>query len=279
MPIWRSTDTGLAAGAWNMAVDEALLAAAAAGAPPTVRLYGWQPPAVTLGYAQRADRELNLAACRAAGVDVVRRVTGGRAVLHWNEVTYSVICHESEARLAGTIEESHRRIAQCLAAGMRTLGVPVELERGARQRREASGDAGLRHPCFASTARWEVSAKGRKLIGSAQRRVQGALLQHGSVLIGPEHRDLLNLLAGPPPAGTADLTASSTDLTECLGRSPSYAEVAAHLIGGFQTELSVDLEPQPLSMAERERANDLVEAKYGDPEFTAGPRPSGPVLS
>lgn len=279
MPVWRFIDTGPAAGAYNMAVDEVLLEDVAAGAPPTVRVYGWQPPAVTLGYGQRADRELDLAACRALGVDVVRRVTGGRAVLHWNELTYSVLCHEDEERLAGSIEESHRRIAECLAAGMRRLGVAVELERGTRRRRQGPGETALHHPCFASTARWEVVANGRKLIGSAQRRVRGALLQHGSVLMGPEHRRLLDLLAGPPPPGSADLEASSTDLSQCLGRPLSHGEVAVHVAAGFQSQLAVDLHPTELSLGEEARARALARSKYGDPVFTAGPGALSPAPS
>ena len=276
MPTWRSIDTGPATGAHNMAVDEVLLEAAATGAPPVLRLYGWRPPAVTLGYGQRAEREIDLAACRAAGVDVVRRVTGGRAVLHWNELTYSVICHEEEEGLAGTVEESHRHIAGCLAAGMRDLGVPVELERGARRRRRATNESALHHPCFASTARWEVTANGRKLIGSAQRRVRGALLQHGSVLLGPEHLGLVDLLAGPPPEA-ADLAASSTDLSACLGRPVSYGEVAGHVVEGFRRQLAVELRPQPLTAEELARARDLERDKYGDPDFTAGPGAAGPA--
>ena len=279
MSAWRFIDTGPASGAFNMAVDEVLLEAAAAGAPPAVRVYGWQPPAVTLGYGQRAGRELDLAACRAAGIDVVRRVTGGRAVLHWNELTYSVICHEEEGRLAGTIEESHRRIAECLAAGMRALGVEVELERGSRRRRASPGEGAMHHPCFASTARWEVVAGGRKLIGSAQRRVRGALLQHGSVLMGPEHRVLVGLLAGPAPPGSVDLAASSTYLSECLGRQVSYGEIAACVADGFRRQLAVDLRPSELSIVEEELARELARDKYGDTAFTAGPGAQWPAPS
>ncbi|MFH1569733.1 MAG: lipoate--protein ligase family protein [Gemmatimonadota bacterium] len=274
---WRFIDTGHRDGAWNMAVDEVLLEEAATGGPPVVRVYGWSPPAVTLGYGQRSHHELDQGACRRAGVEVVRRLTGGRAVLHWSELTYSVICAETEERLAGTVEESHRRIAACLAAGMRSLGVAVDLERGAPRRREAAAvspgvPTAVHEPCFTSTARWEVKWHGRKLIGSAQRRVRGGLLQHGSVLTGPEHRRLLELLSGPPlPGAAAALEANSTDLAECLGRPVAFEEVASHLAAGFRRTLGIGLEAGPLTAAEETRAEQLAVSRYRDPVFTAGP--------
>ena len=276
MPVssWRFLPTGYQAGAINMAVDEVLLLGVAAGGCPVLRVYGWEPPAVSIGYAQRADSEVDMARCQNAGIDVVRRFTGGRAVLHWNELTYSVICNDGQVELSGSIEETHRRIGECLAEGMRLLGIDVELERGrpAGGRRDGGDpNAGAVHqPCFSSTARWEVKCGGRKLIGSAQRRIRGAMLQHGSVLLGPEHCRLPGLVPGSESCrASCLLAANSTDLQECAGHPIGFEEVASCLAVGFARSLGVVLDPSELTAEETVQARELAERKYGDPAFSA----------
>lgn len=271
---WRFLQTGYRPGAINMAVDEVLLLGVAAGGCPALRVYGWDPPAVSIGYAQRADDEVDMGRCQHAGIDVVRRFTGGRAVLHWNELTYSVICSDGQAELSGTVEETHRRIGKCLAAGMRLLGIDVELERGrpvgdGRDGGEANAESSHR-PCFSSTARWEVKCGGRKLIGSAQRRIRGAMLQHGSVLLGPEHCRLPDLVPGSGPSrASALLAARSIDLQEGSGRPIGFGEVAGCLAEGFARQLGVVLDPSELTAGETVQARELTEGKYGNPTFTA----------
>jgi len=270
---WRFLQTGYRPGVVNMALDEVLLLGVAAGGCPVLRLYGWKPPAVSIGYAQRADSEVDLGRCQHAGIDVVRRFTGGRAVLHWNELTYSVICNDGQSEISGSIEESHRRIGECLAEGMRLLGIDVELERG----RSSGGDAHAGHPdaesshspCFSSTARWEVKSGGRKLIGSAQRRIRGAMLQHGSVLLGPEHCRLPSLApTSEPSRARGVLAANSTDLQECAGHPIGFEEAARCLGEGFARSLGVVLEPAELTAEETIQALELADRKYGDPAFT-----------
>ena len=261
-----------------MAVDEVLLLGVAAGGRPVLRFYGWEPAAVSIGYAQQPGREVDVGRCRDAGIDVVRRVTGGRAVLHWNELTYSVVCSDQAVELSGSVEETHRRIGECLAVGMRRLGVEVELERGraSGERPEGgdhSGQAG-HQPCFSCTARWEVKCGGRKLIGSAQRRIRGGMLQHGSVLLGPEHRQLARLVPGSrPPTASRRLAANSTDLQECAGRTIGFGEVVDGLAAGFARNLGTILEPSDLTAEETAQTGELAESKYGNPTFTAALTP------
>ncbi|RIK91057.1 MAG: lipoate--protein ligase family protein, partial [Proteobacteria bacterium] len=145
-----------------MALDEALLASASAGAPPTLRLYGWHGPWLSLGYAQPFD-EAAAAACRRAGVSVVRRVTGGRAVLHGRDLTYAVAAHESA--LPAGLDASYRLVSDALIAALAAIGVAAE--RAAPAAAIAPGGA---FDCFASAATDEIAVGGRKLAGSAQRR-------------------------------------------------------------------------------------------------------------
>jgi lipoate-protein ligase A len=265
---WRFLDTGPARGAFNMAVDEALLVGVGE-AGPALRLYRWDPPAVSFGYGQQPWREVDLDQCREAGIEVVRRLTGGRAVLHWDELTYSVICREDDPHCGGPIGHTYRRIGECLAEGLRLFGVEAALERGrpgARQSRET----GASEPCFASLARWEVKCGGRKLIGSAQRRVRGAVLQHGSLLVGPQHQRLLDLL--PPGAGGGEaarrLEEGSTFLQEWAGGPVDLGRLAGCLAQGFERGLGVEMRPEELSPAERERVAALMEHQYGDLVWT-----------
>lgn len=270
MRVWRFLDTGPAGGAFNMAVDEALLEEAAQG-EPVLRIFGWQPPAVSFGYGQQPWREVDLDQCRAAGIEVVRRLTGGRAVLHWEELTYSAICREDDPQCGGPISHTYRRIGEALVEGLKLFGVEAALER-ARHRALCPRERGVSEPCFASLARWEVKCGGRKLIGSAQRRVRGAILQHGSLLTGPQHRRLLELL---PPGGAVGRAASarrlvegSTCLQDWVSGPVDLGRLARCLAEGFGRCLGVEMRPGVLSPAERERAAELMELQYGNPAWT-----------
>lgn len=269
MRSWRLLDTGHARGAFNMALDAALLEGAAAG-EPVLRLFGWEPPAISFGYSQRPAQEVDLDKCRGLGVDVVRRLTGGRAVLHWDELTYSVICPQDDPRCGGSIGHTYRRIGECLIEGLRLFGVEASLER-ARPRPARGRVGGLTEPCFSSLARWEVRCGGRKLIGSAQRRALGAILQHGSLLIGPQHGRLLELL----PAGEAEraeaarrLAHSSTCLRECAGTPIDLDRLARCLAEGFCRILQVELRPSSPTGEELRRAEELMASHYADPSWT-----------
>ena len=149
-----------------MAVDDVLLDAARAGGGPILRTYGWSPPAVSLGFGQRAHEAVDVHRCRELGIDVVRRPTGGRAVLHWKEITYSFHCAEGQGPAAHALPEACRILGECLAEGLRRGGVEVELAPGGRP--------GGRHgACFASASRWELTCGGRKLVGSAPAAHEG----------------------------------------------------------------------------------------------------------
>ncbi|HHW14117.1 MAG TPA: lipoate--protein ligase family protein [Firmicutes bacterium] len=259
-----------------MAMDEAVLEAVGRGdAPPTLRFYGWDPPALSLGYFQDREREVDLAGCAAQGFDCVRRPTGGRAVLHAEEVTYALVVPETHPGFGGSISETYRAIGEGLAAGLRRLGVPAEMapaeRRGGWERSAA---------CFDSPSFYELVVDGRKLVGSAQVRRFGAILQHGSILLRFDVDQLLRCLAMAPGSGRErlrrGLVAHVASLEQVLGRVPGFAEVAAAVAAGMAEAFGVKLVPGELTPAERGRAEELAREKYAA-EAWNGRRPGQAV--
>jgi lipoate-protein ligase A len=221
----------------HMAVDAGLLDDLEAGrAGPVFRLYTWVPPAVSIGYHQDPARELDLEAVRARGFDVVRRPTGGRALLHADELTYAVAAPIDDPLLGGGLAESHARVSDVFRRALQALGVPAELA-GSSAGRAAEGArpvdaAGVAAPCFAAPTRTELVVGGRKILGSAQRRGRTAFLQHGSLMLGPGHlaiADVLNLPREARARWRARLAAATTSVDVEAGRFVSAAEVAAVL--------------------------------------------------
>ncbi len=220
-----------APGEENMRRDVALLDACARGEiPGAVRLYGFAPACLSLGRMQPLD-DVDLAACARDGVDVVRRPSGGRAVLHDQEVTYSVVCRSTDPVFGGRVLEACSRIHEAVASGLALLGVsttpramPANLRRDAREGAAVAD-------CFARPAAHELlDDRGRKLVGSAQARRAGALLQHGSVLLAPPR-------AAAYLHGDAGSTAGGVGVRELLGRQVSREELVAALAAGFRGAL------------------------------------------
>jgi lipoate-protein ligase A len=271
--VARYLDTGANTAAWNMAVDEFLLKACrahlASGAPPDeapliFRVYGWSPPALSIGRNQRAGRDVFVDRLPGEGVDLCRRLTGGRAVLHDREITYSVT--GPEALLGDSIEESYRRISAGLAGGLRRLGAPVTFAPpgGRAYASQAS--------CFATASVWELTIAGRKVAGSAQCREGGAVLQHGSILLhSPEDR-LASLLrarkAGANESGAGGQPDHAIGLCEVLDREVDYSEAALALREGMAEALAASFQEEPLREDERERAGELARERYGNPAWT-----------
>jgi lipoate-protein ligase A len=233
---------GAADAATNMRRDEALFAALEAetpGALPTLRLYAWQPWAVSLGSHQDPARALDLAALAARGYDWVRRPTGGRAVLHADEITYC-LASPLAGPFAGSLASTHRAIAGALARFYRGLGLAVGLTRPAPG---AALDPRSPAPCFAAPGLAELEVAGRKLAGSAQRRGRRAFLQHGSLPLGPAHLELALLLPLDPERRLRyqeALAAQSVCLGELLPALPPRAALEAALAAAFAAEFAVD---------------------------------------
>ncbi len=244
-------------GALNMARDHAL-ARALSPDRAVLRLYGWRRPTVSLGR-NEPSAGLDRRALAAEGVDVVRRPTGGRAVLHHREVTYAAVL---PLRALGGLRPAYRALNRALVRGLSLLGVEAALSRGTG--RTARPDAG---PCFLEPAEGEVVAGGRKLVGSAQARVGGALLQHGSILVDDDQGRLGSFLSGPAAGGPPPAT-----LGGVLGAAPSTERIMDAVVAGFRAVLPGAWEedeeaggPGPPRWAEVEEE---LEARYRSADWT-----------
>ncbi|HET9300543.1 MAG TPA: biotin/lipoate A/B protein ligase family protein [Candidatus Polarisedimenticolaceae bacterium] len=235
--VWRLIVDPPSHPAWNMAVDQVLLRryADASSAPPTLRLYGWKPAALSLGRGQRLPSN--------PSIPVVRRATGGQAVLHDDERTYAVAGALRRDPFPSGVLHTYRRIAAALVAGLRKLGIEADAaEPAARTGRSAPVS------CFDVLGAHEIAWGGRKLVGSAQVRARAGFLQHGSIprTLDPER---LSAVLGTPVDGER-----FTDLSRALGRTPSFEEIDAALIAGFEEALGARFEEDGLSPEERELA-------------------------
>lgn len=177
-----------------MAADMAMTLAAARGEQPaTLRVYNWQNPTISLGYHQ-SEQDIDIDRCHEEGIDVVYRPTGGRAILHYNEVTYAVVLPPSSPFYAPEIQRVYEFISRCLVRALRSLEIDVDFERSKKSPTDfAHGE--LSTLCYASSIQYEISINGRKLVGSAQRRINHSVLQHGSILVGDEHLNITRYLA------------------------------------------------------------------------------------
>jgi lipoate-protein ligase A len=261
---WRLLQHAFHDGATNMAIDEAILLAAAEGrSPPTLRFYGWKPPCVSVGYAQPLRGEIDLQACHQHGYTWVRRPTGGRAVLHIDELTYSVAAPMEEPRVAGDIITSYRRLSQGLLAGLELLGCDVAQAEKEHEMRPADPSAA----CFDVPSHYEVTALGRKLIGSAQVRRRRVVLQHGALPLTGDVSRLAQVVAMPEPNRArlrAKLRARAIALDEAVGRYVGYGEAVDALTRGFEQALNLDLVLGELTEYERTAAARLREQYVGE---------------
>ncbi len=233
---WRLLDTPPAPGAWNMAVDEALADGVRDGGVPVLRFSRWDPACLSLGRNQPSDG-YDRDEIRRRGIDVVRRPTGGRAVLHHRELTYSVIVRDG---VLGSPRQAYAAINRALVAGLRRLGIDARLQPAGQERAPIPSLA----PCFEQPVEGEVTAAGGKLVGSAQRRERGAILQHGSLPIDDDQSLVPALMnAGTPVEPPATLTA-------LLERAPEWDEVVGALAAGWEETTGVRLERGGLSEAE-----------------------------
>jgi lipoyl(octanoyl) transferase len=248
----------------NMAIDEAIFREVQrSGGPPTIRLYGWLSPAVSIGYFQHIDREIDIDACRKGGVTVVRRPTGGKAVYHDDDLTYAVIARENTALFPPTILETYQVISQCLVQGLHNLGLEAVLSAAGREQSKGSLDAS----CFFVPSLHELLVKGRKICGSAQMRSRGVFLQQGSLLMSfdPGKTCDVTLPHGEPRARRVQaLQEKVTSLYEHLPRSVTRDDVCKSLIEAFQYGWAVSFAEGSLTPEEETLKDHLLDTKYGD---------------
>ncbi len=252
-------------GKHNMAVDEAILRACERGeVPTTLRFYQWDPPCLSLGYFQDVQKEVNMDGLKEAGFDLVRRATGGKAVLHDDELTYSVVVSEKD--LPGSVLETYHRISEALVLGLTNLGIPATI--AALERGVTSRDPRFRQAaCFSAPSWYEIVAHGKKVIGSAQNRKNGVILQHGSIPFKFDAKRVVMCLntSSTEHAKRMEtmLAKKATGVSQALGRDVSREELERELVKGFRDALGWELEPGELTCAEDTEARELAEEKYG----------------
>ena len=250
-------------GSWNMAVDELLFQSLTDEPQTFLRFYSWKNPTVSLGYSQKAPEVADVEFCKKNGIDIVRRMTGGKLVLHHKEVTYSLASSDTDV-FTTTLNDSYRHISEALMTGLKKMGLAPSLASPAPQE-YVRGNL----PCFSYPSRNEVEVQGKKIIGSAQKRVGPKFLQHGSIPL-EEDDDLLtsiSLLEG------ANEQIRMISLTEALGRPINFSQAVEIFTQGIEGYFGVWLNKINLGDNEKETIRQIQKDKYGNPTWTFGSVP------
>ncbi len=264
---WRLIYDKPAIGAINMAVDEAILWSVSVGlTPPTLRLYAWNPPCLSLGYAQRiADVDLHRA--EQLGWHIVRRPTGGRAILHTNELTYSIAVPLGHPLAAGSVVDSYRRISRALITALHRLGISPQADKRADNYKAAVGPV-----CFEVPSHYEITVNGRKLIGSAQVRRRNGILQHGTLPLYGDIARICDVLAFENECARMNAKSQvlqrATTLEAAIGRVLSWNEVAQAIVEGFSQTFDVELQQGALIPEEQTQVEHYLQTIYGTQSWT-----------
>ncbi|MBN2829014.1 MAG: lipoate--protein ligase family protein [Candidatus Cloacimonetes bacterium] len=263
---WRIIFQGRLGSAENMAIDEALMIAIEEGKSlPTIRFYDWEPATVSCGFNQKAKEEVDFAEVEKKGYGFVRRPTGGRVVLHKDEVTYAVITPCIE-KFEGGITDTYAEISKALGKGLLKLGVPIEFEKGDLTATEQRLNA---NPCFTSTSRYELKCFGKKIVGSAQVRKGNMLLQHGSILLNQNQEEVAWLVPGLEKEKKEKLARflarKTISINQAQSRKIEYSEAIKALAEGFMEQWDSDefIVSDELTAYECKLTAELKEKKYG----------------
>jgi lipoate-protein ligase A len=268
-PTWRLLYTPPSHGAWNMAVDEAILEFTGRGiVPPTLRLFAWFPACLSLGYAQ-SFQDVDLEKLSNNGWDLVRRPTGGRAILHTDELTYSVCGPNSESHLSGGVLESYQNLARALLMALEQIGINADSKENLVR---LSQDEKNNPVCFEVPSNYEITVNGKKLIGSAQARKKDGVLQHGSLPLRGDLTRIIQVLNFPDYLSRAEagrrLLDHATTVENVLGYPGDWWVAAQAFHKAFSTVLEINLELLGLTVEEGERAMEFYTEKYNNPGWT-----------
>ncbi len=264
---WRLYISPPTTGAWNMAVDESILEHTACGdSLPTLRLHNWKPPCLSLGRSQPySDVDVN--ALKTNGWDLVRRITGGRAILHTDELTYSIIVPKENLHVSGTLLESYQHLAQGLLTALESLDVNAKMNKKKKAQNTQNNPV-----CFETPSAYEITAGGKKLIGSAQARQKGSVLQHGSLPLTGNLARVTEALSFPDAKfrqiAAEKLLERASTLKSALGQEIAWDTVSKSFIHAFETVLDIQLKRDELSLSEIIRVAELIQNKYAHPDWT-----------
>ncbi|HEX2979508.1 MAG TPA: lipoate--protein ligase family protein [Anaerolineaceae bacterium] len=258
---WRLIYSPPASGAWNMAVDEAIVESMR----PTLRLYAWQPACLSLGYAQPVQ-DVDRDALTANGWDLIRRPTGGRAILHADELTYAVAGPADDPHFRGTLLESYQRFALALELALTRLGLTVSMNN------QAVSPAVSGPICFETPSNYEITYEGKKIVGSAQSRRFGGILQHGSIPLTGDLTRITRVLAyanqALREAAAENISRKAVTIEAALGKPVDWQTAAEYLFKAFADSLGIQFSEEGLTSAETERAQFLVTQKYACSDWT-----------
>lgn len=265
---WRLIQSPPASGGWNMALDEAILEAVGRGESlPTLRFYAWAPPCISLGVAQPI-RDVDLKQLRMKRWDLVRRSTGGRAILHSDELTYAVIAPIDNPHLAGGVLDSYRHLSAGLVSGLQHMGMSVEIEPEKQLTEEERGNP----VCFQAPSAYEITVEQKKLLGSAQVRRRFGILQHGTLpLKGDITRicEVLRFESEEDRISAADaLRNRAATVKDLLGKPLSWELAVQAMSAGFRQALDLQLEPGDPTHGELARAEELRGERFANSQWT-----------
>lgn len=267
-PVWRLILSPPMSGAMNMALDDAILERVIDGqTPPTLRLYAWDPPCVSLGYAQPSSR---ISAQRLAhnGWELVRRATGGRSILHTDELTYSITGGDHLDELAGGVLQSYQRLSSGQVRALQRLGVEPELHPEV----QISAEQRANPVCFQVPSSYEITCQGRKLLGSAQLRRRSGILQHGTLPLSGDITRICQVLEFENEQAREDavrgVRAHAATLESLLGKPVSWEQAAQAMMEGFSLALGWRLAQAEPTEAELARAHALAAERYGAESWT-----------
>ncbi|WP_158735173.1 biotin/lipoate A/B protein ligase family protein [Alteribacillus sp. YIM 98480] len=264
---WYFIDSGNCSPAYNMAMDEMLLHWHSKGAvPPIVRFYGWNPATLSIGYFQKVHKEIDLEAVNKYGLGFVRRPTGGRGVLHDQELTYSVIVSEEHPQMPATVTEAYRVISEGILQGFRYLGLDAYFAVPRTKEEENQ----LKNPrsavCFDAPSWYELVVEGRKIAGSAQTRQKGVILQHGSIILDIDEDKLFDLFKYPSDRVRERMQKAfknkAVAINELKSSPVELKDVSKAFHKGFADGLNVDWEPYQLNDKEENEVWELAKSKY-----------------
>ncbi len=245
-------------GSWNMAVDDYLFQCL--GNEPTtyLRFYQWERPTASLGYSQKVNQIIDLDKCQAMGIDVVRRITGGKLVLHHQEVTYSISSSDT-ALFTSKLMDSYRLISEALMQGLEKMGIKCSLA-------AATSTSYARGPllCFSHPAQNEIEIDGKKIIGSAQKRTGDKFIQHGSIPLKKDE----GLLKSISKLSKEAFRMNMTSLSDTLGREIDFDWVVEHLQSGISEYFNIIMRPKSFTEEEKKAIRKIQAERYDNPAWT-----------
>lgn len=269
---WIFIDSGKQDAAYNMALDEALLEWHAEGLiPPVIRFYQWEPAALSIGYFQRVERDIHLPAVKEMGLGFVRRPTGGRAVLHEHELTYSVIVSEDYPDMPKTVTEAYRVISEGILQGFRNLGLQAEFSVPESDSQREALSQPKSAVCFDAPSWYELVVEGKKVAGSAQTRQKGVILQHGAILIDLDEDKYLNCFSYESEEKRQKvkerLSQKAVSINKIISKTIEVEQCIPAFKNGFESALNIHLTSFSLTPEQQQYVENLADTRYRSDEW------------